>query len=62
MTKVFLVLEYDPDIICVTGTHFSSDYDSELSITNYSIFRTDRNANRGGLIICGKKWLLAVRL
>ena len=64
MTELFvLVSECDPDIICVTETHCNSDYyDSELSIPNYCIFRTDRNANGGGSIIYAKNWLLAVRL
>ena len=64
MTELFvLVSECDPDIICVTETHCSSDYyDSELSIPNYCIFRTDRNANGGGSIIYAKNWLLAARL
>ena len=52
-----------PDIICVTEPHCSSDYDdSELSIPNYCIFRTDRHANGGGSIIYAKNWLLAVPL
>ena len=64
MTELFvLVSECDPDIICVTETHCSSDYyNSELSIPNYCIFRTDRNANGGGSIIYAKNWLLAARL
>lgn len=66
MTELLvLVSDCDPDIIYVTETHFSSDYrDSEVSIPNYSMFRTDRNAiaNGGGLIIYAKSWLLAIRL
>lgn len=66
MTELLvLVSDCDPDIIYVTETHFSSDYrDSEVSIPNYSMFRTDRNAiaNGGGLIIYAKSWLLTIRL
>ena len=41
-----------PDIICVVETWLSSDIsDSELEITNYQIFRRDRDRHGGGVLM-----------
>ena len=40
-----IVNSSDIDIICITETHFSTEYlHAELAIPNYRIFRNDRDA------------------
>ena len=41
-----------PDIICIVETWLSSDIlDNELAVSNYQIFRRDRNRHGGGVMM-----------
>ena len=48
---------YNPDIVCISESWLSSDinnYDNELTIIGYNLFRLDRNCHSGGFVLYAK--------